>query len=655
MKRAPIPIKEGTMRAVTKTFCEILGIAVIVLLAWPIRAAAQRLKPIPPLGTARAQAQTPPNVASAAPPWTPLTNQPTFLVNGASSPLLLTDGTVMVQDFGSPDWWRLTPDADGSYVNGTWSLVPSVLPAGYSPLYHSSAVLPDGRVIIEGGEYNFFQPVWTNLGAIYNPLSNMWTPVMPPLGWTTIGDAQNVVLANGHYMQANCCTKQAALLNANTLTWTATGTGKFDINDEEGWTLLPSCHDAEGDGTVEGTKGAASFSFRHKECEGREDSDSVSDPLAGHNFQSTQETSATFDGATVTIVGLGTDNGLPVAFALVAADSTLLPPGKFSITLSDGYTLSGSPMSGSITVPDSTGGQVLTVDAYVFPYNSTGTNSEIYNPLSGAWHSAGSTVVQLWDSAANCGGQSQASFEVGPAVLRPDGTVFYTGANRCGSGHTAIFSMTSSGPPRWTAGPDFPNGLDIADGPAALLPNGNVLVDTSPGLFNAPTYFFEFDGNNLQPVPGPPNAPSDSSYFGNMLVLPTGQIFFTDFSNDIEIYTPAGTYNPAWAPQIHTAPATVAPGGSYVISGYHFNGFSQGSAYGDDVQAATNYPLVRITNRTTGHVFYSRTHDPSSMAVAFGGIVSTHFDVPANQEAGASELFVVANGIPSAPVLVNVQ
>jgi hypothetical protein len=37
-------------------------------------------------------------------------------------------------------------------VNGTWSQVAS--PSGYSPLYHSSAVLPDGRVIIEGGEFN---------------------------------------------------------------------------------------------------------------------------------------------------------------------------------------------------------------------------------------------------------------------------------------------------------------------------------------------------------------------------------------------------------------------------------------------------------------------------------------------------------------------
>jgi hypothetical protein len=79
------------------------------------------------------------------------------------------------------------------------------------------------------------------------------------------------------------------------------------------------------------------------------------------------------------------------------------------------------------------------------------------------------------------------------------------------------------------------------------------------------------------------------------------------------------------------------------------------SAYGDDVQAATNFPLVRITNNATGHVFYSRTHDHSSMAVAFGGIVSTQFDVPTGQESGASSLVVVVNGIPSAPVDVTVE
>jgi len=89
--------------------------------------------------------------------------------------------------------------------------------------------------------------------------------------------------------------------------------------------------------------------------------------------------------------------------------------------------------------------------------------------------------------------------------------------------------------------------------------------------------------------------------------------------------------------------------------GLGFNGVTQGAAYGDDVQAATNFPLVRITNLRTSHVFYSRTHDHSSMAVASDEPVSTQFDVPAAQEPGLSFLQVVANGIASQPVLVLVH
>ena len=85
----------------------------------------------------------------------------------------------MLADNGCQDWWKLTPDEFGSYVNGTWTQLAS-LPDGYSPLYHASAVLPDGRVIIEGGEYIFsngvFHPVWSDQGAIYDPLADTWTP-----------------------------------------------------------------------------------------------------------------------------------------------------------------------------------------------------------------------------------------------------------------------------------------------------------------------------------------------------------------------------------------------------------------------------------------------------------------------------------------------
>jgi hypothetical protein len=95
---------------------------------------------------------------------------------------------------------------------------------------------------------------------------------------------------------------------------------------------------------------------------------------------------------------------------------------------------------------------------------------------------------------------------------------------------------------------------------------------------------------------------------------------------------------------------------NYSISGTQFNGLTQGAAYGDDFQDATNYPLVRIVNNATGHVFYCRTHGHSTMGVATGNArVSTTFDVPAGIELGPSKLYVVANGIPSPPQNISVQ
>jgi hypothetical protein len=160
--------------------------------------------------------------------------------------LLLTDGTVIaheendvVGNYATRNWYKLTPDINGSYINGTWSEI-APLPVGYGPLAFGSAVLPDGRVVVEGGEFNQYGNDYTNLGAIYDPVANTWTKVKPPSGWSHIGDASTVVLNNGALMLANAETRQAAILNPLTLTWTATGSGKFDVNLEEGWTLLPN-------------------------------------------------------------------------------------------------------------------------------------------------------------------------------------------------------------------------------------------------------------------------------------------------------------------------------------------------------------------------------------------------------------------------------
>ena len=120
------------------------GVALIVLVGWSSIASAQ---------------------------WTLLANA--FPSGFASTCLLLTDGTVICHEYNTNRWHRLKPDINGSYQNGSWD-VPGFtvadMPNGndptigcvncpYQPLYFASAVLPDGRVVVIGGEYNNLVPL----------------------------------------------------------------------------------------------------------------------------------------------------------------------------------------------------------------------------------------------------------------------------------------------------------------------------------------------------------------------------------------------------------------------------------------------------------------------------------------------------------------
>jgi hypothetical protein len=112
-----------------------------------------------------------------------------------------------------------------------------------------------------------------------------------------------------------------------------------------------SCHQADGEGDEPGKNGgSAHFRIHEDDCNPQKDSEDFSDPGSGTDFHSTQVNSVAYDDVahTVTIAGLGTNNGSPVAFTIVAADSSLVPPGLFSITLSNGYSNSGRLLGGSI-------------------------------------------------------------------------------------------------------------------------------------------------------------------------------------------------------------------------------------------------------------------------------------------------------------------
>src|SRR5256885_1288233 len=113
---------------------------------------------------------------------------------------------------------------------------------------------------------------------------------------------------------------------------------------------------SDGDGDVQSSDGRHGHSTFHKQGCGHQDTDSVqhSDGDSGHNFQSTSVDAAQFTtaagGRTVVITGMGTDNGLPVAFTLTAVDYDGLVPPVYSLVLSDGYVFTGTMVSGGLSV-----------------------------------------------------------------------------------------------------------------------------------------------------------------------------------------------------------------------------------------------------------------------------------------------------------------
>jgi len=309
---------------------------------------------------------------------------------------------------------------------------------------------------------------------------------------------------------------------------------------------------------------------------------------------------------------------------------------------------------------------VLLGDGTVLTANCSGhPKSEKFVPTTKTW-----MLDQNVPAASDL--VEDASKEIGPGILLPDGRAFYVGATGATALYTPPAASTAQG--TWNPGPALPMAdkqqQGIKDGPGCLLVNGNVLIGIAPvnGVnedYLTPTTFFEFDGTNINATA---NAPDNDHevYVGRMLMLPTGDVMYARQDDDhFYAYTDYGTPQDAWRPVIQTCPATVAPGSTIQISGTQFNGLSQAVGYGDDCSAATNYPLVRIKNRATAHVRYCRTFNHTtvdangttvtSMGVATGTqVVTTNAAVPDDIEPGDSDVFVVANGIESLPFAATV-
>jgi hypothetical protein len=303
-------------------------------------------------------------------------------------------------------------------------------------------------------------------------------------------------------------------------------------------------------------------------------------------------------------------------------------------------------------------GKVLTYDIFE-SISQSGQYAEVYDPATKTWSSispsdgsAQGTIPALSSVALG--------YELGPFLKihgnGAQGQVFGIGA----TGHTALYSPATN---TWSPGPDVMGTLSgksvlfgADDAPATEMPNGHVLfaADAGPtsGLFDPPTQLFDYDpvANTITPVsPAIPDArlASMSSYPTRLLVLPNGQILFSDASQQLWIYTPDGTPQPSWLPVF--ANVKYSGAGVFRLHGVRMNGQSAGSSYGDDVDSDENYPIVRLED-AAGHVYYGRTSNWSTTGVGQGAADETvDFTLKPGMAPGNYSVIVSGAGISSKP------
>ncbi len=151
--------------------------------------------------------------------------------------LLLSDGTILCKSASGTDGYgniydKLTPNASGSYLNGTWS---SIAPMNFTRLFYSTQLLKNGKVYVAGGEYG------TGLarGEVYDPLTNVWTNTTNnPTG--NVSDANSEILEDGRVLQGLVTGSLTAtnIYTPSTNSYT-TGPTALGIHNESAWLKLP--------------------------------------------------------------------------------------------------------------------------------------------------------------------------------------------------------------------------------------------------------------------------------------------------------------------------------------------------------------------------------------------------------------------------------
>jgi hypothetical protein len=618
--------------------------------------------------------------------WTKLANP---APNSAGVMLQLPDGTVMIQSGSLANWMHLKPDASGSYINGTWAA--DIAPGPTRRLYFASQMLPNGKVWILGGEYSgpALLANWSNTGEVYDTATNTWTRIAPypnqtgcPLLPQTTGNVtsnSNIItnLYNSGYVAGGGISGLG--IPAGTTITSVDSTTQIHISNNA---------------AVTASDVVLTFSpaFRPPGCFG----DVPSMLLPGLKiFAGNLANNSNF------IYDFATDTWTPAANKIYNDRSdeeswVKMPDGSIleydifksiasgsgyaerynpatntwsSVSPADGSANGIIPLLSSAAVGFELGPAVRLADGRIFVIGAT-QHTALYTPSTNTW-AAGPDIMATLSGLSFPFGADDA-----PAAVMPNGHVLF--AADFGPGVTTTGNITSgsaiiTGIPStvgylfgWhISGTGIPSGTTIlsVDSPSQIHISNNATATIAGAAlkigatFDRPTQLFDFNPATSTIAPVSPAIPDSSldfapAFVSRMLMLPTGQVLYSDGSNQLWVYTPDGTAPAALRPVINQV--TYNGGGVFTLTGKQLNGQSAGSNYGDDVQTDQNYPIVRFTN-SNGQVYYARTSNWSSVGVATGTtLMTTNFTLNPTMPAGVYALVVSAAGISSAPMFVNI-
>ena len=486
---------------------------------------------------------------------------------------------------------------------GTWTLTGSLFSARNA---HSATLLPNGRVLVSGGGNNLaaeqYDPVlgtWTAAGAISKARFQPTATLMPN---------GRVLIAGGYNSIAAAAVSNVDIYDSSVGTWTGTG-ALSTTRAALPLTLLPN-------GTV---LAAAGFNGRYLATAELYnpvgETWTMTGPLNigrfGHRATllangnvlitggysespGASSRSEIFDLAT----GIWTFTG-GLTNAMAAHTSTLLPNGKVLVaggltTTNGNIYLSNSelydPATGAWTASGAlrtarqghtatllSSGKVLVAGGRA----QTGvTNSvELYDPLTGNWTLTGTLST------------GRASHT---ATLLPGGKVLIAG----GYAETGVTNSAELYDPvtgTWT----LVGGLSAARQAhaATLLPNGKVLI--SGGHVDA--------GNVLSSAELYDPATRTWSTTGELAntrtshgaaLLPNGKVLVAggnnaDFLSTSELYETGLGFSASWQPQIAALTSPLNYGSSLVLTGSQFRGISEGSG-GTSQDSPADYPVVQL-------------------------------------------------------------